>query len=1115
MSCTACGTANRPGRRFCSRCGATLARACGACGFVNEPSDEFCGGCGRRLMPAASELASKPAPSGPGAPETPLDAERRQITVMFCDLVGSTALAGRLDPEELREHVRAYQTTSAEVIARFEGHIAQYLGDGLLVYFGYPTAHEDDAQRAVRSALGIVDAVAEHNARQAQSDVSLAVRVGIHTGLVVVGEVGGGSRREQLALGETPNVASRLEALAAPGTVVVSAATHRLVAQRFACRDLGLHHLRGVAASQPVYQVMGEQAASGHGIGLPVAWATPLVGREREVALVLERWDAVVEGIGQVVLLSGEAGIGKTRITQTVCERLQNVRHTRLDGRCSPYRQHSPMHVVVELLQSTLGFERDDTPEMLTRRLERTVSEIGLPPTEAVPLLALLLGLPTSSDSPVLAWAPERQRQRTIEVVLDVLRGLAEPQPLLVLVEDLHWIDASSLELLSVLVDQVATVAICVLLTARPDFRPPWAARSHTTQITLTRLPRRQTEQMVLSVAGNKPLPAEVLQRVVNGADGVPLFVEELTKMVLESGLLRDRDDHYELTAPLRPLTIPATLRDSLTARLDRLSEAKPVAQLAAAIGREFSYELLQAISPLDPPALQRELARLVAAELLYQRGLPPAASYIFKHALIQEAAYQSLLRATRQQYHRRIVTVLAERFPQIGELNPELVAHHYSEANLAADAIPYWRRAGENAVRRSAYREATAHFERGLELVSTLPDSPLRDRQELGLLMGLGPVLFATRGFAAPEVDSHYARARQLCDHLGDAPEVFPTLWGQWGVLILRGNVDEALEIGEQLLAFARSSADTALLLQARHALWPTHMYRGELPAALQDVTEGLSLYDLDRHRSLAVTFGGHDARVCGLAFNTLTLALLGRFREALASGRHALGSARALAHPHSQANGHVWVSLAYVVIGDTDLASAAADAALAISAEHGFPQWAAGATLVRGATLATSGDIDLGLIEMRRGLASWQATGAGVMIPMFLLLIAAAEMARGDAAAALGLIEDASRRIEVHGERMYEAEVHRLRGEALLASARPDPVLAEACFRRAVSVAGAQQARCLELRATISLARLWQRQGRRDDAHRLLAESARWFSEDIETSGVRDARRLLHDLA
>src|SRR5262245_43535892 len=535
MTCSACGADNREGRRFCSKCGASLSLACSKCGFINDPGDEFCGGCGQRVTAATGQTAH--------LDQAPREAERRQLTVMFCDLVGSTALAARLDPEELREHVRAYQAASADVISRFEGHIAQYLGDGLLVYFGYPAAHEDDAQRAVSAALAVVVAVDGLNTREPGGGVGLSVRVGIHTGLVVVGEIGSGSRREQLALGETPNVAARLEALAEPGTVVISAATHRLVERRFNCRDLGAHALRGIDTARTIYQVLGERAAGRRADALPTASTTPLVGREREVALVMERGEAAAEGLGQVVLLSGEAGIGKTRIAQTVVARLHSVPYTHLDGRCSPYRQHSPMHVVAELVEAALGHERDDTPEMLARRLERTQAQYGLAPDEPLPLLCGLLGLPTSAASPVASWSPQRQRERTIETVLELFRALATRRPVLVLVEDLHWIDASSLELLSVLVDQVATAPICVLLTARPDFRPPWAARSHTTQMTLARLPRRYSEQMVLSVAGNKPLPPEILQHVVQGADGVPLFVEEITKMVLESGVLRESDE--------------------------------------------------------------------------------------------------------------------------------------------------------------------------------------------------------------------------------------------------------------------------------------------------------------------------------------------------------------------------------------------------------------------------------------------------------------------------------------------------------------------------------------------------------------------------------------------
>ena len=524
MTCPSCGAENRAERRFCSKCGAALSLACVKCGFINDPGDEFCGGCGQRVSAATAQPVQRK--------DGPRDAERRQLTVMFCDLVGSTALAGRLDPEELREHVRAYQGVSAEVIARFEGHIAQYLGDGLLVYFGYPLAHEDDAQRAVSAGLAVVDAVATLNARQPAGGVALAVRVGIHTGLVVVGEVGSGSRREQLALGETPNIAARLEALAEPGTVVVSTATHRLVERRFSCRDLGAHTLRGVTNPLSVYHVLGERITTGRGGSLPAAWTTPLVGREREVALVLERWDAAAEGLGQVILLSGEAGIGKTRITQTVCARLQGTPHTQLDGRCSPYRQHSPMHVVAELVQGALGYEREDTPEMLGRRLERTLGECGLSRGEALPLLCSLLSLPGPGESAVQSWSPQRQRQRTIEIVLDVFRSVAERRPVLLLVEDLHWIDASSLELLSVLVDQAATMPIGVLLTARPDFRPPWAARSHTTQITLTRLPRRPTEQMILSVAGKPPMRLPGQKPLELMPDGVPSRMPESTLAV-------------------------------------------------------------------------------------------------------------------------------------------------------------------------------------------------------------------------------------------------------------------------------------------------------------------------------------------------------------------------------------------------------------------------------------------------------------------------------------------------------------------------------------------------------------------------------------------------------
>jgi class 3 adenylate cyclase len=623
------------------------------------------------------------SPSEPQPPE----AERRQLTVLFCDLVDSTVLASQLDPEELREVVRAYQEAGAKVIARFEGHIAQYLGDGLLVYFGYPLAHEDDAQRAVRAGLGIIEAMGQLNAHLTRErGVHLAVRLGIHTGLVVVGEVGGGTRQEQLALGETPNLAARLQGIAAPNTLVISAATLQLLGGFFTSQSLGTSVLQGLTQPVEVYQVLHESMARSR---LEVAGSTgltPLVGREQEVALLRSRWAQVKEGLGQVVLLSGEAGIGKSRFVQVLKEQVATEPRAWLTPcQCSPYYQNTALYPLIDLLERVvLRFDREESPEQKLRKLEGHLVQYGFPLAEAVPLFAALLSLPLGADYISLTGSAVQQKQQTMQALLTILLRIATQQPVLFVMEDLHWVDPSTLEFLSLLVDQGPTTRILALLTCRPDFNPPWIGCSHLTQVTLPRLPRRQAAEMASRVAHGKTLPAEVMEQVVARTDGVPLFVEELTKMVLESGLLQEQEERYELTGPLPPLAIPSTLQDSLMARLDRLATVKALAQLGATLGREFSYALLQAISPWDEGTLGRGLHQLVEAEFLYQQGLPPEATYLFKHALIQETAYQSLLRSTRQQYHQRIAQVLEARFPERCETQPELLAHHYTEAGLA-----------------------------------------------------------------------------------------------------------------------------------------------------------------------------------------------------------------------------------------------------------------------------------------------------------------------------------------------------------------------------------------------------------------------------------------------
>ena len=670
------------------------------------------------------------AATAPAAPSP--DAERRQLTVLFCDLVDSTALASQLDVEDYREVVRAYQQTCAEVIRRFEGHIAQYLGDGLLVYFGYPQAHEDDAQRAVRAGLGMIDAMAQRNAhltqeRGARQAVSLQVRVGIHTGLVVVGDVGGGSRQEQLALGETPNLAARLQGLAAPDTVVVSPAAFRLVRGYFTAQELGTHRLKGVTAPVQVYRLLGESAAQSRLDIAGPSGLTPLVGRESEVLLLTERWAHSRDGRGQVVLLSGEAGIGKSRLVEVLRERASGQGATPMVFRCSPYHQQSALYPVIEHLQRLLHWDRTAAPEARLQALEQALQTSRLPLAEVTPLLAALLSLPHPAQYPPLNLAPQRQRQQTHDALVAWLLEQTEQQPVLAVWEDLHWADPSTLELLGLVLDQVPTARICVLLTCRPEFQPSWTSRSHLSQVTLSRLGSPQVQVMISSLTGGKTLPVVVVEQIVAKTDGVPLFVEELVKMILESGLVREEGNQYRLSGPLPPLAIPSTLHDSLMARLDRLATVKEVAQLGATIGRTFSYALLQAVSPRDEATVQQGLRQLVAAELVYQRGTLPQATYMFKHALIQEAAYQSLLRSTRQQVHQRIAQALEAQFPEIVETQPELVAQHYTAAGCPEQAILYWLQAGQHASERSAHLEAISHFTTGIELLKTLPETPER----------------------------------------------------------------------------------------------------------------------------------------------------------------------------------------------------------------------------------------------------------------------------------------------------------------------------------------------------------------------------------------------------
>jgi class 3 adenylate cyclase/tetratricopeptide (TPR) repeat protein len=883
--------------------------------------------------------ADMPADVTPRSADTRLpEAERRQFTVLFCDLVDSTVLASHLDPEEWREVVRAYQETCAKVIARYEGHIAQYLGDGLLVYFGYPQAHEDDAQRAVRAGLGMVEAVRQLNTRL-ERGVHLGVRLGCHTGVVVVGEVGGGARQEQLALGETPNVAARLQGMAAPNTVVISAATFQLLGGFFACQSLGTHLLKGLAQPLEVYQVRYESMARSRLEAAGSAGLTPLVGREQEVALLLERWAQVKDGLGQVVLLSGEAGIGKSRLVQVLTAHVATEPQAWLTPcQCSPYYQHTALYPLIELLERVaLRFEREESPPQKLSKLEGFLVQYGLPLAETVPLFGAFLSLPLTADYAPLTLSPERQKQQTLQALLMILLRIAAQQPLLFVMEDLHWVDPSTLELLGLLVDQGPTARILALFTCRPDFRPPWTGRAHVTQVTLTRLPRRQAAELTGRVAHGKALPAEVVEQVVAKTDGVPLFVEELTKMALESGLLQEREARYALTGPLPPLAIPATLHDSLMARLDRLSTVKSLAQLGATLGREFAYDLLQAVSPWDGATLQRGLQQLVAAELLYQRGLPPQAMYVFKHALIQEAAYQSLLRSTRQQYRQRIAQVVEAQFPEVCETQPELLAHHCTEAGLIEQAVAYWHIAGQRATQRSAHVEAVAHLTKGLELLGTLPDTPERAQQELTLQLALGVPLQATKGYAAPERRQAYTRAWELCQQLGEIPQLFPALFGSFQFYAMGGQLQTARAVAEQLLRLAQRQHDSGLLLEAHRALGHNLFVLGEPGPACEHAEQGITLYDPQQHRSHAFLYGQDPGVSCRI-YAAWCLWHLGSADQALRRSDEALQLAQDLSHAYSLVLALGLTALTHQFRRESQVAQQRAEAAITLATAQGL---------------------------------------------------------------------------------------------------------------------------------------------------------------------------------
>ncbi len=1007
----------------------------------------------------------------------------------------------------------AYQDACRQVIVRYEGHIAQYLGDGVLVYCGYPVAHEDDAVRAVRGGLEIVTAVS-----QLAYTPPLQVRIGIHTGPVVVGEIGAGEHTERLALGETPNLAARVQGQAAPDSVVLSAATYRLVQGLFDCHDLGPQVLKGFSTLLSLYRVIGESAAQSRFEVAVQAGLTPLVGRNEELALLRRCWQQAQDGAGQVVLLSGEPGIGKSRLVQELKTAVTQAGAVRIEYRCSPYHQNSAFYPLIEHLQRVLHFTAGDTPQDKLHKLEQTLSRYRFPQNDTVPLLAALLSLPPPEGSLPLSLTPQQQKQKTLDALVRRLFEEAERAPVYAVWEDLHWADPSTLEFLTMCLDQMPTARMLLVLTGRPEFTPPWAARSHVSHLVLSRLGQQQSSAIVEGVTGGKPLPREVVQQIANKTDGVPLFVEELTKMVVESGLVREVEGRYELNGPLPSLAIPSTLHDSLMARLDRLASVRDIAQMGATIGREFTYEVLQAVSPLDERTLQQGLKQLVEAELVYQSGLPPQARYLFKHALVQDTAYQSLLKSRRQQLHQQVARVLEEQVSQTVETQPELVAHHYTEAGLAAQAIPYWQRAGQRAIERSAHVEAISHLRKGLELLKALPDTPERIQKELLLQIALGPALIATKGQAAPDVAKVYTRARELCQQLGETSQLFPVILGLRRFYLVQAELQTARELGKQLLSLAQNVQDSSLLLEAHGALGLPLFWLGELTSARTHLEQGIALYDPQQHSSHVFLYGQDPGVLCRL-YAAFTLWHLGYPDQALQRVHEALTLAQELSHPYSLAFVLFIAAWIHQYRREEQAAQERAEEMMRLCREHGFPFWLAEGTILQGWALVEQGQQREGVVQIRQGVSAHRETGVELAQPYFLAVLAEAYAKVEKGEEALAVLAEALAMVQNKGERMWEAELYRLKGELTLQSQveshKSKAEEAEACFLKAIEVARQQQAKSLELRAAMSLSRLWRQQGKKTEAHRLLSEIYHWFTEGFDTKDLQEARALLRELA
>jgi class 3 adenylate cyclase/tetratricopeptide (TPR) repeat protein len=1059
MKCRKCKTENREPRRFCAACGTPLGAACPGCGFVNEPHERFCGGCGSALASEAAAGAARRAP------------ERRQLTVMFCDLVGSTALSHRLDPEDLRDVIGAYQDCAAAAVARYDGFVARFMGDGMLVFFGYPRAHENDAGRAIDAALDMLDSIGRLDIEQLRGHGErLRVRIGIATGLVVVGDrVGEGSQEETTAVGETPNVAARLQGLAKPDSVVVAQATRDLAGGLFEYADLGHHKLKGIRKPVRVWRVVEPSEAESRFDAAHGSELTPIVGREAEIERLLACWERAGAGAGQVVLITGEGGIGKSRVAGVLSERIAQVPHVRLLYQCSPYHTNSALYPFIHQLERTAEFERRDTSERKLEKLENLLAKTAPRDAETTSLFAALLSVPAAGHYPALQLPPEQQKERTLSALFEQIRTLSEQSAVLVVFEDAHWMDPTSTEFLDLLADRIRGIPALAIVTSRTAPEYAWAGLPHVTAIRLERLDREPSAAIVRHLAERRRLPAELVDAIVERTDGVPLFIEEVTRTVAAGGPTR----RSAAASPLPWPEIPSTLQDSLMARLDQLGSAKEVAQIGAAIGHEFARDLLAAVAAMDRDALDGALATLAASGIVIDRAEATGRLLVFRHALLRDCAYASMLRHRRQELHERIARALEAGYPERIRVEPELVAYHYTQAGRAQPAASYWAAAARRAIDRAANVEALGHATKGLEALAGVTEAPDRDPLELALEVSRGAAYRALRGFASSDAERSFLRALELGEELGDTRGLIDVRRGLFSCYYARGALPLARDQAQRVAEAGQRMNETSSRMLGHWMLGCVTFWQGEFVTARRELEEAYALYDPNEQRSktLALQIDPGVNALCHLGW---ALWILGHPEQALATSSKALETARALAQPFAVAMALFFACTTRACCGRHDAVRPLLDELTAVTSKYRLRYLGSCARVLEGQALIAQDRCAAGLDQIGRAFAEFEAQEAGVGLPWAMSIAIEAYTRTGAQREASATLAKAFDAVARNGEHQWEAELHRLEGELMWSLHPSDEAAAEACFRRAIELARAQAARSFELRATASLARL-----------------------------------------